>query len=222
MPVTPLEPIPPEPGTLPIDLTVEGLKLRLDHTRDVNDELLEEYLLAAFQQAQAPWPDGCGRLLLPTPALVNTGTAEAPVYVDTAQPVARTFRPGGRRRIVLPDARHIESVTSGGVAVTAGDATTPGYELLELQGHFVQLSLLEGTYGDVVVTGRFGFAYLHADLTEAIYTLAQRYWHERVALQGDQGTTPEGGAGQTYLRQLPPRVRLAFSSYRLPGAVGGI
>lgn len=211
------------PLDLPPDLTLAGLKSRMEKKLAKDDEVLGAYLEAAFDQAQAPWPDGCGRLLRPDPPIVNTGTEEAPVWADSGDPVVHTFKPGGRRRVMLPDARSLVegAVLVDGTAVPAGSATTDGYELLMHKGVYVQLSVPTGTYGEVSVTGKFGFYPLPATLREAIYALANRYWLERAALQSDTVAVGEGAAPLTYLRQLPPRVRVAFSAYKKPLALGG-
>lgn len=213
---------------VPPSLSLEALKKRLDITRGEHDEVLGGFLEAAFEQAQAPWPDGCGRLLLPDPALVVVpGDPQAdPVvpdtYTDTADPVTRSFPSGGRRRVLIPDARSIEpaGVVVDGAPVDPSSSSTAGYELLWNRGHVVALMLPSGTYSEVFVTGRFGFATLPPSLREAIYTLASRMWHERAALQSDTVAVVEG-AGVQYLRQLPPRVKLAFSSWRVPAGYGG-
>jgi hypothetical protein len=216
------------PWEFPPSLTVDGLKARLDHTRDVNDDLLGDYLEAAFEQAQAPWPDGCGRLLRPDPAL-RFESADPPTepptgtYVDDEDPVTRTFQLGGRRRVVLPDMRTLadDGVVLDGTVVDAESLEAQGYELFMHKGHAVMLSVPTGSYGELEVTGRFGFATLPADLREAVYALAARYWHERAAMQADAVQVGEGAPTSAYYRQLPPRVRLTFSAYKLPAGLGG-
>lgn len=213
-------------------LSVAGLKLRMDVTRSANDEVLLGYLEAAFEQAQAPWPDGTGRLLVSDPALAfvpddpqpDPAPEGGPVghYEDTADPVTRSYELGGRRRVVVPDLRFIadDGVVQDGTAVPASALGAVGYEVLRHQGHVVQISIPEGSWGELSVTGRFGFATVPPLLREAIYVLAARMWHERAALQADQAPAGDG-AVQTYFRQLPARVRTAFSAYKLPGGVAG-
>lgn len=212
-------------------LSVDGLKLRMDHQRGANDPVLLGYLEAAFEQAQAPWPDGTGRLLLPDPALVFVPddpqpdpAPPAPVgtYEDTADPVTRSYELGGRRRVVVPDLRFIadDGVVQDGTVVPVSALADVGYEMLSHRGHVVQISIPEGSWGELSVTGRFGFATVPPLLREAIYVLAARMWHERAALQADQAPAGDG-AVQTYFRQLPARVRTAFSAYKLPGGVAG-
>lgn len=211
------------PWEFPPSLTLQGLKDRLDHKLAGNDELLGEYLEAAFEQAQAPWPDGCGRLLRPDPAIVVGGTPEAPTYADTDDPVERTFPLRGRRKVVLPDLRELTGdVLVDGTVVPADSLEAQGYELTRHQGQVVLIAVPTGSYGEITIMGRWGFGpLLPADLREAIYTLAQRYWHERAAMQSDSVQLEPGAPAQAYYRQLPPRVRLTFSKYKLPGAIGG-
>jgi hypothetical protein len=70
-----------EPTTtleLPKWLDVEALKRRIDKRLSGDDKLLEEYLVAAFEQIQEPSPLGCGRLLLPDPNPTSTEKAKTP------------------------------------------------------------------------------------------------------------------------------------------------
>lgn len=209
---------------LPPSLTLEGLKLRLDKELSTDDDELGGYLEAAFEQAQAPWPDGCGRLLRPDPALRNTGTPEAPVWQDDVAPVTRTYELEGRRSVVVPDVRFLapDGVVQDGTVVAPSSLEASGYKLTRHQGHIVKVSVPQGSYGELAVTGRFGFATIPSNLREAIYALAQRYYHERAAMQADAVQLGPGAPPQTYYRQLPPRVRLAFSSFKLPAAIGGL
>lgn len=210
------------PGTLdvlPRSLSLEQLKRRVDHTMDVNEDLLADDLVAAFLQAQQPPPYGTGRLLAPDPAR------------DVDAPVTRSLT-STRRRLRLPDAREVTSVTVDGSAVT-------DFALIERDGVAVQIELADDgrwsrwpsdAIGDnrpyarrtVVVTGRFGFMQIPADLAGAIYQLAARWHYERQAQYADQVEVLEGTAVQAYFRQLPPRVKLVFASWAVPAAVGGL
>lgn len=204
--------------TLPVSLSLEELKRRVDHTMDVDEDLLADDLSAAFLQAQAPPPYGTGRLLTPDPAR------------DDDPVVTRTLTSTGRR-VRLPDARAVTTVTLDGTAVT-------DYQLVSRNGVYVQVAL--GDDGQwphstgyveswppspsrtVVVTGRFGFIAIPVDLAGAIYQLAARWHYERQAQYADQVEVLEGTAVQAYYRQLPPRVKLVFATYAVPSVVGGL
>jgi hypothetical protein len=204
--------------TLPASLSLEELKRRVDKKMDVDEDLLADDLAAAFLQAQAPPPYGTGRLLTPDPAK------------DTDPAVARTLTSTGRR-VRVPDARSLATVTLDGTAVT-------DYAAVSRNGVVVQLALGDDgnwsrspgwteswppvTPRTVVVTGRFGFAQVPIDLAGAIYQLAARWHYERQAQYADQVEVLEGTAVQSYYRQLPPRVKLVFASYAVPPAVGGL
>lgn len=207
-------------NAIPRSLSLEDLKRRLDRTMDVDDDLLADDLAAAFKAAGAPPPKGCGRELSPDP----------PRSTDAA--VTRTVL-STRRRVRIPDAREITTVTVDGTATTA-------YATLERDGLIVQLDLVDdGQWTDrwrgsdlqegraairrtIAVTGRFGFAVLPDDLAGAIYVLAARWHYERAALFADQVAVLEGTAVQSYYRQIPPRVALAFAAYAIPPAVAGL
>lgn len=174
---------------------------------DPDDEMLSSFLAAAFEQAQAPPPLGCGRTLWPDPA------------ADGDDPVDRTFTigPGSvTRTVLIPDARQITAVTIDGTATTS-------YTPISRNGHIVALTLpaVAGTDAtdatrQVVVTGRFGFSDIPVSLREAVYMLAARLYYERSAQYADQVAIAEGTAVQSYYRQLPPRVKLAFASFAPP------
>lgn len=201
---------------IPRSLSLEELKLRLDHQMDLKDDVLMDDLVAAFMQAQAPPPFGTGRLLAPDPGR------------DVDDPVSRTVVVS-RRRVQVPDARVIESVTVDGVTQTFGS-----WENLSKDGYVVQITLPSSDGGwlrpglelplnrrTVVVTGRFGFSMIPDDLAGAIYVLAARWHYERQAQYADNVEILEGTAVQAYFRQLPPRVKLVFAKYAV-GAVGGL
>lgn len=205
-------------SAVPLSLSVEELKRRVDHTMNVDEDLLADDLAAAFLQAQAPPPYGTGRLLTPDPAR------------DDDAPVERTLTTTARR-VRVPDARSVSAVTLDGSATT-------DYQLVPRNGVYVQIALgddgqwtrspgysqswppvMERT---VVVTGRFGFIAIPVDLAGAIYQLAARWHYERQAQYADQVEVLEGTAVQSYYRQLPPRVKLVFASYEVPSAAGGL
>jgi len=226
---------------LPSSLTVEALKLRIDKQLSKDDGLLLEYLEGAFQQAQASAPLGCGRLLVPSPALVERDEGEP---TDTADPVTRTFAVRGQR-VMIPDAREITKVEVNNVEVPHEGVDERGYH------QAIRTELMDdGTQVDFVVrldlprpetwssendwsrdnsrrktgkiTGRFGFLTIPKRLAEAIYILAARAYYEREAQFADQVAVGEGATASTYYRQLPPRTRLAFESFALPSGVGGL
>lgn len=189
-------------------LTLAELKRHIDKELCADDPLLEQYLVAAFEQAQAPPPYGCGRLLLPDP------------FDDASDPAERSFQvPGHRTLVPVPDARELASVTVGGTAVSA-------YTTVLRNGLIVALSLsvapstTEAT-SVVELVGRFGFASIPMNLREAIYILAARSFYERNAQFADQVALGEGGGVQAYYRQLPPRTKVTFASFAPPtGYVG--
>lgn len=220
---------------VPASLSLEALKRRVDKQLDKDDDLLTEYLEGAFEQAQAPSPNGCGRLLVPDPPL------EGEPLKDTAEPVQKQFSVKGRR-VIIPDAREITEILVDDEAVTE-------YRTTEQNGLIVLLNLphdhrycaygaYEGEdsywadygYGcqcrrrrkTVKVTGRFGFLDIPQELKDAIYILAGRSFYEREAQYADQVPIADGAPVQTYFRQLPPRTRLVFSTYAVPGGLGGL
>lgn len=196
-------------------LTLAALKRRVDIQGTVDDDLLIDDLDAAFAQAQAPWPHGCGRLLLPDPVL------------DTDPPVQRRIVTRGRR-VAIPDARVITEVLVDDIATTS-------YEKLSKHGLVIQLDLADdGLWVDtandiparrkrvVKITGRFGFSEVPVELAGAIYSLAARWHYERAAQYADQVEILEGTAVQAYYRQVPPRVKLTFADFAKPTAIGGL
>jgi hypothetical protein len=232
---------------LPDWLNVAGLKRRVDKQLSGDDVLLEEYLQGALAQAQAPYPLGCGRLLMPNPPLDGAGN-------DTAGPVTLGITASGRR-IVLPDARTITKVEANDVEpeawedgqewtsewVAADEDLTPqvitNYQTTTRDGMVLQITMprdhpLWSSRGErfsetrertfVAVTGKFGFVTPPADLVEAIYILAARAFYEREVQYADQVQVAEGAAVQAYYRQLPPRTKLAFTSYAPEEGLGGL
>lgn len=210
------------PGPLdrrPRSLSLEELKRRLDKTMDVDDDLLLEDLASAFAQAQAPPPNGTGRLLTPNP--------DSPLAAPVQLPAIRT-----RRRLVrVPDAQEITEVLVDDVAVDPAD-----YETISRDGYIVRIEIPRDEQAwdsdpwrshphrrrqrVVKVTGRFGFTTIPEELAGAIYVLAARYFYERQAQYADQVAILEGTAVQAYYRQLPPRVKLVFNTYAVPTATG--
>ena len=195
------------PSTNP--LTLEALKARLGLELDADDDELQGYLDAALAQAQAPAPNGCGRLLTPNPP------------GDSDPDVELTFQMTGHR-LRVPDARALAAVEVDGVAAA--------YRSLSHKGHIVAITVARAdpvyetpvlpAERTVTLTGRFGFASIPDDLLEAIYMLAARYHYEKAAQYADQVAVLEGSAVQSYFRQLPPRVKLAFATYTVPSFAG--
>ncbi len=179
---------------MPDQLTVAGLKRRMDKQLSADDEALEGWLAAAFDQAQAAPPYGCGRLLEPNPADAED------------DPVEMRFTPHGSRFVRIPDGRVITDVLADGSPVA--------YEQLARQGHIVRLELPRPAR-IVTVTGRFGFATLPENLVDAIYVLAARYFYERAALYADRVVVGEGAVAESYYRQLPPRTKLVFATFTI-------
>jgi hypothetical protein len=212
---------------VPAGLDLAAFKRRVDSTKESQNPLLEELLEEAFEQAQAPFPYGCGRLLAPNPGLVETDPgdpeADPPVpatYADTADPVAVTVEPRDprKRRVLIPDARLITQVSADGATVAStGDSR---YTTFAHRGHVVQLTL-PVSCESVTVTGRFGFVALPVSLRGAIYTLAARMWHERDQQFADQVPAGDGAPAQAFYRQLPVRVKLVFAGFRVPAGIAG-
>jgi hypothetical protein len=190
-------------------LNLAGLKARLGLELNASDDELQNYLDAAFAQAQAPPPHGCGRTLTPDPAS------------DTAGEVVRTFAMTGHR-LRVPDARVLSEVLV--------DDVDAGYRALWHKEHIVAITVARAApvyavpelpaQRTVTLTGRFGFAVIPQDLVEAIYLLAARYHYEKAAQYADQVEILEGTAVQSYYRQLPPRAKLAFATYAVPSYAG--
>jgi hypothetical protein len=220
---------------LPTWLTADGLAERIDR-ENVDPELLESFLEAAFEQAQAPPPFGCGRLLLPDPPL------EGDPLADDADPIERELEVTGRV-VLVPDAREIVQVRGYNDAVLTAGIDYGNYKVVTRNGVIVALRLAtgmrggyrggyRGRYGDwrcdptwpvtVIVKGRFGFLEPPVNLAEAIYTLAGRMYFERDAQYSDQVRVAEGATGEAYFRQLPVRTKLAFASLTVPAAVAGL
>lgn len=222
---------------LPSWLNVDELASRIDR-ENVDPELLGEFLEAAFAQAQAPPPYGCGRLLLPDPAFVEVEPATDPVtFADTADPVERELVVAGRN-VLIPDAREITQVLGYNDAELDEGSDYGNYSVLWRDGVIIALRLASGrrgyggSYGPwhcdptwpktVKVTGHFGFVDGPPNLAEAIYTLAGRMYFERDAQYSDQVRVAEGATGEAYFRQLPVRTKLAFSTFTVPAAYAGL
>lgn len=207
-----------EPAGPPLSpgLTLTGLKDILGKELNADDDELQRYLEAAFKQAQANPPYGCGRLLTPDPAS------------ELDAEVQRTFKLTGRR-VRIPDARVISQVLLDDVA---SDFTT-----IDQDDHIVAITLPRDPVPSyyppvwspapaltrqpvVKVTGRFGFTMIPPDLVEGIYELAARYHYEKAAQYADQVEILEGGAIQNYYRQLPDRTWRAFKTYSVPTYAG--
>jgi hypothetical protein len=200
-------------------LTLADLKQRIDVRLTGVDDMLRDYLIGALEQAQAPPPNGCGRLLIPNPATADD---------DPVTLTLQTFN----RYVRVPDAREITEVLVDDVEAT-------DYVALSQNDHIVQLTLSDascaghlypftGVYRSsgqpriVKVTGRFGFETIPKGLREAIYILAGRAYYERQAQYADQVVIGETGATQAYYRQLPPRTKLTFSTYTVAKGLGGL
>jgi hypothetical protein len=197
-------------------LTLEALKRRLDRELSVDDDKLQDYLDAAFAQAQAPAPFGCGRLLVPGDA------GETRTVKVHHQHAHRTwdypysdFGPLPRGRALIADASVISSVVANGSPVT-------DYDVVRHSGYIVQITGLDHDIRSIDVTGTFGFSSMPANLVDAIYVLAARMSYEEAAQYADQVSILEGTAVQSYYRQLPPRVKLVFGTFTVPTAVAGL
>lgn len=186
---------------VPNPLTLDGLKRRMDRELDVDDDKLQEYLDAAFVQAQMPSPHGCGRLLTPDPPDPEATTTRTVTVLR------------GRARV--QDASALTSVTVDDTVVT-------NYKPLRKDGYIIQISGLAEDATQAVLTGRFGFTALPGNLADAIYVLAARMSYEEAAMYADNVAILEGDAATVYYRQLPVRTKMVFAGYATPLAVAGL
>lgn len=200
---------------VPRSLSLDAFKRRLDRELVTDDDKLRDYLLSAVMQAQAPPPYGCGRLLIPDPPLPTDPVVSRTVLVR-------------RGRASVPDASTLTSVTVDGTVVLSST-----YKTLVKDNYIVQLRTLDtditSPYAqwawpleekEAILTGRFGFQTIPANLADAIYVLAGRYLYEEAVLYADRIEVLEGTAVQSYYRQLPVRTKLVFQTYAVPaGAV---
>jgi hypothetical protein len=196
---------------------------------------LADYLLASLVQVQAPYPLGCGRLLVPEPPVVEQEGK------DVSVPVTRTTVQRGRR-VNVADAREVTRLAVAPDAFDEAEEVTQ-YTTVVRDGQIVRLDLpqeprwrwsyVRGEEGwdteppwrtlrRFEVTGRFGFAAIPPLLVEAIYILAARSFYEREAQYADRIVVGEGAVAQSYFRDLPPRARLALETYSLTDDQGGL
>jgi hypothetical protein len=200
---------------LPIGLSLDGLKLRLGGRElddSVADDTLNDYLTAAVDQAQAPWPWGCGR------TLTQGDADESRVLELTAGARIDDGETVGEGRVRIPDASTLTSVTINGSAITA-------YRTVRKDGYVVQATGFDApttTTREATVVGRFGFSVVPRDLADAIYVLAARYSYEAAAMYADNVAVLEGDAAKVYYRQLPVRTKMVFQRYMVPDGIVGL
>ena len=192
-------------------VTLTEFKDYLDFEREDarRDRVLEAVLRSTEQFVASEY-----RLQLePLPALVNTGTAEAPVWADTADPVTVRRRVHANRFVRVPDAREVAAVTIDGTEVTE-------YELLPRPGReggpYPRIEVfLRGAV--VEVTGRFGFHPLPSDLRDFILSLAARRYKEGPAVGfADARAASDEYGDRIYFNRLPESLKAPGESYRVP------
>lgn len=162
--------------------------------------------------------------LEPLPALVNTGTEEAPVWEDTAAPVTVRRRPHYSRFIRVPDAREVTALVLDGTTIDPAD-----YELLPRKGRedgpYPTIELVGGCRRGRVaeITGRFGFLELPADLKDFILSMAARAYREGPDSQFSDGARIDDEMGRyAYFKQLAPQMQMRANSWRVPSDVMGL
>jgi hypothetical protein len=161
-------------------------------SRESDDSFLALLINGASRRAHAH----TGRLFIPDP----------PGDLDPA--VTRTVRGHGRRRVRVPDVRELVSVDADGTLIAQDD--------YELRGHTGQPAVIIA-FGEpvrrVVLTGRFGFTTVPADVKLAVLAMAARGFHDAQARLGDRVVDPDGGV-TSYFRQLPIEAKAVLDSYR--------
>lgn len=184
------------PPVIPDSLDLAAFKEYLPTARDTGEGYMARVLVGAFELAK----DITGRQLDPL----------------SPTPVTITRLARGRKMVRVPDARTVTAVLVDGVEQAEvelhhqprEDSPAPVLEVFR-RGRRVQ------------VTGLFGFTSLPAELADAVYTHAARNFHERKALYADILASAEYGT-QTYLRQLPARVRDVYTAYQVPSDRWGL
>lgn len=144
---------------------------------------------------------------------------------DTANPVAKTFVVvRGRSVIRIPDLRAAASVVLDGLTLNTSTGYVPldtGWEpatsisLYEPYGVSAGGWPLSSGYGEMVITGRWGWNPVPDDVIYAIKALTIRLYKERNASWADAVALPDGSLLQ-YFRQLPATVQGAINTYRKP------
>lgn len=161
------------------------------------------------------------------PALVNTGTVQAPVWVDSAAAVAKVL-PVRNGSVRLPDLRAVTSVAFEGFTLTADD-----YELTTVGGDdlpFIWMDFVPGAPAyDVVrspyrtlrpkvtITGRWGIwpiPDLVPDVEYAVCAIAARMFSKKDARWADTVQAGLESAAFTYYKELPADVQGVIESLR--------
>jgi len=133
----------------------------------------------------------------------------------------------GKNRIRVVDAQNVTQV------VMAGSKLLPNYWMLDsgLMGEpaqwiyifapiaitFSALGFFANGIGDVSITGDFGWSPPPADIVDATYVLAARYYKERGHEYADAVQTEAGML--TYFKQLPGRVQSAINAVKVPQVI---
>jgi hypothetical protein len=192
--------------------------------RPENEQLLENMVDAAsafiIRRSKRSW--------VPEPALVNTGTADAPVWEDTAPPVAKVLRIDANGTIRVPDLREVVSVvTSAGTLLTEDT-----YELDKSPGDDMPSSwmdLVPGTpasydivpsffrtqQATVTIVGRWGVSPVPADIQYACAAMAARMFSKKDARWSDRMQAGLESAAYDYFKEMPPDVKAIIESTRV-------
>lgn len=145
-------------------------------------------------------------------------------FVRSEAPEAKTFSTQGADVIQVPDLASVDDVTLDGASLgpwSLGGGS--GYQLIPPAPHtdFILSGVSRngrGTgYGDLVITGIWGWDPVPDEVVDAVMTMAARKFRERAASYADTVSDPEGGL-LAYYRQLPPSVQAVVDLYRLPSA----
>jgi hypothetical protein len=158
----------------------------------------------------------CGRRFSPDPPLASDGS-------DTLTPVAKTFNMSPSQAVVrVPDLRVPVSVTLNGstvMALTPSSASGGGYWLDSYDTPATRLYvswptwLTQLPYGQLIVTGRWGFLDAPAPVKQAVSALTMRMYRERDAAWADSVATPDGSV-LSYFRQLPASIAGSLDLYK--------
>jgi hypothetical protein len=188
------------PDNAPDQVTLEGLKARIDFADDINTD--DALLTGVLDAAKAGIVVCTKRNFTTTPA-------------PDADPVQKTFLPE-TRRVRIPDAREVTEVLVNGAVVAPDD-----YQLLYTRDDLpavkvklpISLGVADGTV--VEVTGRWGIDVLPDDVVDAIYVHAARHYYEWSAKLADRVTPGEGATAEHYYRSLPTSVTSVYDSMRV-------
>lgn len=115
------------------------------------------------------------------------------------------------RIVGVPDLRVLTSIDVDGAAVDVDQV-----ELLWSNPHpYLRLPECPAGRVRVEVAGEFGYSPVPADLADSVYVYAARSYRERDAMYADV-VDPGDGSAVTFFRQMPPKVRMVWESYKVP------